>query len=105
MRVEIAGSASKARSICEAHPPTLIIWDGVPNERGTREEYIACVPDKLWPRVVPISADDACLAIAKEKGSKEPSPKPASGHNSWSDTLVARLKVEFGVPAKGKKGR
>ncbi|HSI85579.1 MAG TPA: hypothetical protein VK970_17490 [Candidatus Methylacidiphilales bacterium] len=83
----------------------MIIWDGVPNERGTRDEYIACVPDKLWTRVVPISADDECLTIAKGKGAKEPSPKPPTGHNSWSETLVARLKTELGVNTKGKKGR
>ncbi|PTY00727.1 hypothetical protein DB346_14000 [Verrucomicrobia bacterium LW23] len=81
----------------------MIIWDGVPNERGTREEYIACVPDKLWPRVVPISADEACLAVAKEKGAKPAFPKPETGHNSWSDNLIAKLKAELGPPPKKKR--
>jgi hypothetical protein len=91
-RVEIAGSAIKAKQICEKFPPTIIIWDGIPDEHGTREEYVNCIPTNLWNHVLPISNDEESLAFAKSKGSHPPLPKQTKGVNTWSDAVVTYLK-------------
>lgn len=57
LRVEVAGSAQRARSVCEKFPSSLILWGGSPKECGTWEEYAICIPDEQWERVIPISAD------------------------------------------------
>ncbi|MFZ5806771.1 MAG: hypothetical protein ACOY3I_06160 [Verrucomicrobiota bacterium] len=91
-RVDIAGSAARAKQVCEKFPPTFIIWDGAPNERGTTEEYIGCIPDALWKRVIPISVDAAILETAKSKGAHPPVSKKENAVNTWSEEVVAYLR-------------
>ena len=100
-RVEIAGSASKAKTICEKFPPTWIVWDGAANERGTTAEYIACIPANQWKNVLPISIDEGILQQAKEKGAMAPVPKQPEAMHAWADDLSAYLKKI--IPPKKKK--
>ncbi len=99
-RVEIAGSASKAKMICEKFPPTWIVWDGAPNERGTTAEYAACIPIPQWKNVLPISIDPAILTLARERGALEPIPKDPKAMHTWAEGLVGRFKKL--IPKKGK---
>lgn len=92
IRVDIAGSAAKAKQICEKFAPTFVIWDGAPNERGTKEEYSQCIPDALWNRVIPISVDEALQAEAKGRGSHPPIPKKTDAINTWSEAVVEYLR-------------
>ena len=100
VRVEIAGSAAKAQTICQKFPPSWIVWDGAANERGTTAEYAACIPAAQWKNVLPISIDEAILAVARERGAFEPLPKKPEAMHAWADDLVLRLKKI--VPKKGK---
>lgn len=100
IRVEIAGSASKARQICEKFPPNFIVWDGTPNERGTKEEYIACIPEILWNRVIPISTDADLQAVAAGKGALPALPKIPDHINSWSERLAAFIGEKLGKRKK-----
>jgi hypothetical protein len=99
-RVEIAGSAAKAKTICQKFPPTWIVWDGAPNERGTTAEYIDCVPVNLWKRLIPISVDQSLLDLAKEKGALAPVPKKDEGLHTWIEELGKYFKKL--IPKKGK---
>ena len=99
-RVEIAGSAAKALTICLKFPPTWIVWDGAPNERGTAAEYAACIPLNQWKNVLPISIDAAILGLAKERGALDPVPKDPNAMHAWADELVARFKKL--IPKKGR---
>lgn len=92
VRVTIAGSAAKALEIASKFSPTIIIWDGAPNERGTLEEYVNCIPAELWSRVIPISVDASVSAIATSKNSHPAIPKKMQAVNSWSDELVVYIK-------------
>lgn len=100
VRVDIAGSAARAKQICEKFSPTYIIWDGAPNERGTQEEYVGCIPDALWNRVIPISVDNAILEIAKGKGAHPPVSKKETAVNTWSEEVVAYLRPLIIKPKK-----
>ena len=91
-RVEIAGSAAKAKTICEKFPPTWIVWDGAANERGTTAEYVACVPLNQWKNVIPISIAPEILAMAKERGALEPVPKDPEAMHAWAEGLVLKMK-------------
>jgi CheY-like chemotaxis protein len=99
-RVEIAGSAAKAKTICEKFPPTWIVWDGAPNERGTTAEYAACIPLNQWKNVIPISIDAAILGLAKERGALDPIPKDPTAMHTWAEGLVGRFKKL--IPKKGR---
>lgn len=92
VRITVAGSAQKAREITEKFPPDVILWDGVPNERGTLEEYLNCIPQELWPRVTPISTDPEILKIAQERGARPPVCKKEDAVNKWSEEMVIYLK-------------
>lgn len=92
LRVEICGSAAKAKTICQKFPPSFIIWDGTANVNGTEAEFIACIPEGLWNRVIPISIDEKILATAKERGALPAIPKRLDGINPWSESVVAYLK-------------
>ena len=92
IRAEIAGSAARAKQICEKFPPTVIIWDGAPDEHGTQEEYIGCIPNDLWKRVIPISFDPAILEIAQQRGAQPPLPKKNGAVNTWSEEIVQRIR-------------
>jgi len=100
MRVEIAGSAAKAKAICQQFPPALIIWDGVPNERGTREEYASCIPEVLWRKVIPISVDETILEFAKQRGALEPVPKKVDMAHAWVKELAERVRVALSSKKK-----
>lgn len=102
VRVEIAGSPAKAQMICEKFKPQVIIWDGEPNERGTREEYSACIPDIFWKRVIPISSEPENQATAQAKGALPPLPKPAESLNAWAAQVTVAAKALLG---QGKPGR
>ena len=91
-RVEIAGSATKAKHICQLFPPSFIIWDGAPNERGTQQEYEECIPDKLWPRVIPISQNETSLSFAKNKGAHSPIPKQNQAIHAWIEQVAEYLR-------------
>lgn len=99
-RVEIAGSAAKAKHLCQMFPPTFIIWDGAPNERGTQQEYEACIPDNLWSRVIPISQNEESLTFAKDKGAHTPIPKQTNAIHAWIDQVTHYLQPL--VNSKGK---
>lgn len=92
VRVTIAGSPQKAKEVTDRFQPDFIIWDGAPNERGTTEEYINCIPATLWPKVLPISVDTKLLDIAKERGAHAPISKREKAINSWSEEIVAYIK-------------
>jgi DNA-binding NtrC family response regulator len=92
IRVEIAGSASKAAMICQRFRPTWIIWDGVPNERGTAAEYAQCIPLEQWKKVIPISHEPEHLELAKTRGAQEAHPKQVDHLHAWADGLLARFK-------------
>ncbi|MFH1066970.1 MAG: hypothetical protein V1746_03630 [bacterium] len=92
VRVEIAGSAARAKQICEKFPPTILIWDGAPDEHGKQEEYFACVPNDLWKRVIPISPDPSILETAQQRGAQPPLPKKNGAVNTWSEEIVHRLR-------------
>jgi DNA-binding NtrC family response regulator len=102
IRVEIAGSPSKAKMLCEKFKPQLIIWDGQPNERGTREEYAACIPDDLWKKTVPISVDPDTQSWAQSKGAHPPIAKPNEALNAWAAQLVTFTKPLL-IPVKSGK--
>ena len=91
-RVEIAGSAAKAKHLCQMFPPTFIIWDGAPNERGTQQEYEECIPHELWPRVIPISQNETILDFAKNKGSHSPIPKQDHAIHAWIEQVSLYLR-------------
>ena len=91
MRVEIAGSASKAKHICQVFPPSFIIWDGTPNERGTQQEYEECIPDNLWNRVIPISQSEDSLTFAKNKGAHPPVSKQNNAIHAWVEQVTTFL--------------
>lgn len=101
IRVEIAGSAAKARMMCEKFKPTLVIWDGVPNERGTRQEYADCIPDDIWNRTICISADAECQAHARLKNARKIMPKDPEALNSWADDVATYVKSAL-RPRKGR---
>lgn len=92
VRVEIAGSAARAKQICEKFPPTVVIWDGAPDEHGEQEEYFACIPAELWKRVIPISSDPAILEAAQQRGAQTPLSKKNDAVNTWSEEMVNRLR-------------
>ncbi len=92
MRVEIAGSAAKALAICSRFPPSWIVWDGLPREGCPLDEYLNCIPQPLWAKVIPISSDVAALEAAKARGAQEPLSKPAEALNAWSEAVVQRFK-------------
>lgn len=92
IRVEIAGSATKARQVCSKFPPTIIIWDGSGNEHGTREEYIEAIPDDQWARVIPISTEQELQEAATKKGSHPPIPKRMDALNHWSEDIASFIK-------------
>ena len=92
-RVDTAGSAARARQVCEKFSPTFIVWDGTPNERGTLEDYINSIPDGLWERVIPISVDPGIQETAKSKGAAHPAiPKKEDAVNTWAEEIVAYLR-------------
>jgi chemotaxis response regulator CheB len=90
-RVDTAGSAARAKQICEKFTPTFIIWDGAPNERGTLEDYLNSIPDHLWERVIPISVDSQIASAARQKGSHSPVPKKEDAVNTWAEEVVETL--------------
>ncbi|MEZ5405951.1 MAG: hypothetical protein R3F23_07215 [Verrucomicrobiia bacterium] len=90
-RVEIAGSAAKAKHICQMFPPNFILWDGTPNEHGSQEEYEQCIPENLWSRVIPISENETHLTFAKNKGSHAPIPKQNHAIHAWVDQVTHYL--------------
>ena len=92
VRVEIAGSSGRAKQICEKFPPSFIIWDGAAGANGQKDEYVHCIPDALWSRVIPISNDNSLVEIAKGKGAHAPIPKADQGVNSWSEKVVEYLR-------------
>ena len=98
IRVEIAGSPAKAKSICTKFPPSWIVWDGACRDGAFLEDYVASVPDGLWTKVIPISCHSAALEAAKSRGALTPLSKQADALHSWSDNLVHHLKKL--VPAK-----
>lgn len=91
MRVEIAGSAEKAKHICQVFPPSFIIWDGTPNERGTQQDYEQCIPDNLWNRVIPISQNEASLTFAQNKGAHPPISKQNHAIHAWVEQVTTFL--------------
>ena len=91
MRIEIAGSAAKAKMICSRFPPSWIIWDGHPRPGCPLQEYLASVPDALWPKVIPTSVDSAALDAAKAKGALEAVSKQTDCLHTWSDRLAEAL--------------
>lgn len=100
-RVEIAGSAAKAKMFCERFHPALVIWDGLPNERDTLEAYVEAIPDEVWPRTVVISGDGACQEVAKRKGARACLPKEEDALHSWAERLVEYIRSQM-RPRKGK---
>lgn len=92
VRVEIAGSPKKANQICLKFPPTVIIWDGLEDANGTRQEYIDAIPNDQWSRLIPVSPDADVLAVAKEKGAMEPVPKIADKLNTWSENMAIAIR-------------
>ncbi len=102
IRVEIAGSTAKARMICERFNPQVIIWDGEPNERGTREDYAICIPDAFWRRVISISVDTESQDWAKSKGSTLSIPKPKESLKAWAGQLANSAK-QLLSPSKSKR--
>ncbi|GEM_PF-2573675 len=100
IRVEIAGSPAKAKATCTQFPPSLIIWDGAPNERGTTEDYTNAIPASFWSRVVSISIQPELQEIAKDKGAKLAFPKHPEALNSWCDQLAVQIKPLLPKPKK-----
>lgn len=103
VRVEIAGSPAKAQMICERFKPHVIIWDGEPNERGTREEYAACIPDHFWKRVIPISSVAESQSHAQSKGALPALPKPQESLNAWAAQVTVAAKSILSPPKPGKR--
>jgi hypothetical protein len=91
IRAEIAGSPAKAHLVCTKFPPTVIVWDGAPNARGTQEEYANCIPERLWPKVLPISVAEDLQAFAASKGAMPPCPKRQEAIGPWSDEVTKRI--------------
>lgn len=103
VRVEIAGSPAKARMICDRFKPHIIVWDGEPNERGTREEYAACIPDIFWKRVVPISTEAENLAHAQTKGALPALSKPKESLNAWAEQVTVMVKSVLAPPKPARR--
>lgn len=103
VRVEIAGSPAKAQMICERFKPNVLVWDGEPNERGTREQYAACIPDHFWKRVIPISTVPESQAYAQSKGALPPLPKPEESLNAWAAQVTVAAKAILAPPKSGKR--
>ncbi len=101
MRIEIAGSTAKARAICSRFPPTWIVWDGLARKGCPLEEYVACIPDVLWKKVIPISSDPAAREAAQAKGALPAVPKPAEALNGWAETVAGAVKKL--LPSKNGK--
>ena len=93
IRVEIAGSAAKAAAICARFRPTLIIWDGTPNERGTRQEYLDCIPEAQWKATICISMTEEDQEEAQTRGARKILPKRPDGLNAWADDVVEYVKA------------
>lgn len=88
--------------ICQKFKPQLIIWDGQPNERGTREEYAVCIPDELWKKTIPISADDESQSWAQSKGAYPVVALPKESRNAWAAQLCVSTKAIL-IPVKAQK--
>lgn len=89
--------------ICERFDPQIIIWDGEPNERGTREEYAGCIPEPLWKRVIPISTEVGSHAWAHGKGALPPIPKPKESLKAWAEQLTVKAREVMTPPKSGRK--
>ncbi len=103
VRIEIAGSPARARTVCEKFPPDLILWDGAPNERGTAEEYANCIPEGMWNRVLPISEGDAYLAHAHSRGALAPCPKRHEAVRAWCVDVLHQAQAYLAARHKKKK--
>jgi ActR/RegA family two-component response regulator len=100
MRVEIAGSAAKALAICARFPPSWIVWDGLAREGCSLDEYLNCIPQRLWPKVIPISSDAAALEAAQARGAQQPLSKPTESLNAWAEAVVQKFKPLLGAKRK-----